>query len=84
MIFRKNLIHPAIKGIRGSGMMLAVEFGDSELMHRIVKNAVANGLVTDWFLFCDTAIRISPALNISKSEIEEACSRLLRSINQSL
>jgi acetylornithine/N-succinyldiaminopimelate aminotransferase len=84
MIFRKNLAHPAIKGIRGSGMMLAVEFGDKELMHRVVNNTVANGLITDWFLFCDTAIRISPALNISKSEIEEACSRLIRSINQSV
>ncbi len=82
--FRDRLKHPAVKEIRGKGLMLAVELGDSSLMHRVVSNAVLNGLVTDWFLFCDTAVRISPALNISEKEIDMACSRLLRSIEQSL
>jgi acetylornithine/N-succinyldiaminopimelate aminotransferase len=84
MLFRKLLNHPAIKDIRGKGLLLAVELGDTELMHKVVKKAISNGLITDWFLFCDTAIRISPALNITTNEIEEACSRLLLSIDQAV
>ena len=83
-LFRKFLRHPNIKEIRGKGLLLAVELGNTELMHKVVRKAVDIGLITDWFLFCDTAIRISPALNITAGEIEEACSRLKRSIDQAL
>ncbi len=81
-IFRKYLNHPKIKEIRGRGLLLAVEFGNAAFMHKVVKRAMENGLVTDWFLFCDTAIRISPALNITESEIELACTRLIKAIEQ--
>jgi acetylornithine/N-succinyldiaminopimelate aminotransferase len=83
-VFRKLLQHPGIKEIRGKGLLLAVELGTAGLMHKVVKKAIQNGLITDWFLFCDTAIRISPALNIKTHEIEEACSRLIKSIDQAL
>ena len=33
--------------------------------------------MSDWFLYCDTAFRISPPLTISEAEIEE-CSALIR------
>jgi len=84
LLFRKYLNHPAIKEIRGRGLLLAVDFGSADLMHKVVKKAVENGLVTDWFLFCDTAVRISPALNITENEIREACKRLIKSIEQAL
>jgi len=83
-LFRKHLKHPAIKEIRGKGLLLAVEFGDAKLMNKVVKRAVENGIVTDWFLFCDTAIRISPALNITESEILESCLRLLKAIDMAV
>ncbi len=53
-------------------------------MNKVVKRAVENGIVTDWFLFCDTAIRISPALNITESEILESCLRLLKAIDMAV
>ncbi len=84
LLFRKLLKHQHIKEIRGKGLLLAVEFGSAEIMHKVVKNALKNGLITDWFLFCDTAIRISPALNISENEIQEACFRLIRAIDESV
>ena len=83
-LFRKLLVHPYIKEIRGKALLLAVELGDAVFMRKVVKNAIENGLITDWFLFCDTAIRISPALNIAADEIELACSRLIKSIDQAL
>ncbi len=83
-LFRQQLVHPVIREVRGCGLLLAVEFGNSEMMHRVVANATRNGLITDWFLFCDTAIRISPALNISENEVKTACSRLIAAIDQSI
>lgn len=83
-IFRQNLTHKAIKEIRGKGLMLAVEVGSRELMHRIVDEGLKDGFVTDWFLFCETAFRISPPLTITHEEILDACSLINQSIEQAL
>lgn len=68
-----------VKQIRQSGLMIAVDFFDKELNFKIVKECLNAGLLTDWFLFCDTAMRISPPLVIQETEIEEACC-ILRSV----
>ena len=83
-LFRKYLKHPSIIEIRGEGLLLAVELGSSELMHRVINKAMDNGIITDWFVFCETAIRISPALTISEDEIKKACDQILVSIDQAL
>jgi acetylornithine/succinyldiaminopimelate/putrescine aminotransferase len=80
--FRKYLSHPAIKEIRGKGLLLAVELDSSEIMHKTVKKAVDTGLLTDWFLFCDTAVRISPPLIITTEEIELSCRLLISAIEE--
>lgn len=82
MLFRKLLQHPSIREIRGEGLLLAVEFGTSEAMHKVADSALENGIITDWFLFCDSAIRISPAINITEQEIKKACELLIASINK--
>ena len=33
--------------------------------------------MSDWFLFCDTAFRISPPLTISNDEIDDSCRIIL-------
>lgn len=48
--------HPAVVEIRRSGLLLAVELGNSEKMYAMVKLMTENGYLTDWFLFCDTAL----------------------------
>lgn len=70
---------PHVKQIRQSGLMIAVDFLDKTLNFKVVKECSQVGLLTDWFLFCDTALRISPPLIIQDSEIEESC-QILRSI----
>ena len=62
--------------------MLAVEFNNSALMNKVVQTGMKEGFLTDWFLFCDTAIRISPPMNITSDEIEEVCSILDFSISK--
>ncbi len=81
--FRAWLIHPAIQEIRGQGLLLAVEMGDSRKVKRIIREALKNGLVTDWFLFCPTAIRLAPPLIIEENEIKRACDMLLDAMDKS-
>jgi acetylornithine/succinyldiaminopimelate/putrescine aminotransferase len=76
-LFRENLVHPLIIEIRGKGLLLAMETGDKEITGRVIRKGLENGIVLDNFLFCDTAMRISPPLTITKDEILEVC-RMLR------
>ncbi len=80
--FRELLIHPLIKEIRGRGLLLACELGNSELNKRFLRIALDKGIVSDFFLFCDTAFRVSPPLIISDNEIEIACKGILDSLNE--
>lgn len=79
-LFRKLLVHPAIKAVRGKGLMLAVEFESFEVLKPIIDRAITKGVITDWFLFCDNSMRIAPPLTITLQEIEEACKVILESI----
>ena len=64
--------HPQVREIRRSGLLLAVELGASDKMFRMMEMFAAEGIMSDWFLFCDTAFRISPPLVISEEEIKES------------
>ncbi len=64
--------HPAVKEIRRSGLLLAVELGESEKLYRIMDLFIENGILSDWFLFCDTAFRISAPLVITDEEIRHS------------
>ncbi|MBP3318273.1 MAG: aspartate aminotransferase family protein [Alistipes sp.] len=64
--------HPAVKQIRRNGLLLAVELGSSDKLYRIMDLFIEEGILSDWFLFCDTAFRISPPLVISDDEIRDS------------
>ncbi len=63
--------HPSILEIRRTGLMLAVEMGDEQLVQRLVKDFVAHGLLPDTFLWCESAFRIAPPLIITDEQIRE-------------
>ncbi len=69
--------HPAVREIRRSGLLLAVELGASEPLYRLMDMFIAEGILSDWFLYCDTAFRISPPLIISEDEIRDSV-RIIR------
>lgn len=69
--------HHRILEIRRSGLLLALELGKPEYLYRLMEIFKEVGIMSDWFLYCDTAFRISPPLTISEAEIEE-CSALIR------
>lgn len=84
LVFRSLLQHPLIKEVRGSGLLLAVELGDAELVQATIKKCLNRGVIADWFLFCDTALRIAPPLIITEEQIHEACKAILSSLNELL
>ena len=40
------------------------------------------GILSDWFLFCDTAFRISPPLTISEEEIRGSSALILKCLDE--
>lgn len=72
-LFKALLVHPAIKRVRGKGLMLAAEFESFELVKKIIDRCIQNGIITDWFLHCSNSMRIAPPLIITHNEIKEAC-----------
>ena len=81
-LFKRLLVHPKIKGIRNKGLMMAVEFESFEVLKPIIDRAIELGVITDWFLFCDDAMRIAPPLIITELQIQEACATILKAIEE--
>ena len=59
------------KEVRRIGLMLAVQFADTDTNMKTFKNWLSKGIFTDWFLFCDSALRVAPPLIIGKEDFEE-------------
>lgn len=81
-LFKSLLVHPKIKGIRNKGLMMAVAFESFEVLKPIIDRAIELGVITDWFLFCDNAMRIAPPLIITEEEIKKACKIILQAIEE--
>ncbi|MGB5273455.1 MAG: aspartate aminotransferase family protein [Flavobacteriaceae bacterium] len=80
-LFRKSLVHPLIKEIRGKGLMLALLMENAEIADYLVLECAKRGLILFWLLFEPNAIRISPPLTISEEEIEKGCRLLLQALS---
>lgn len=77
-IFENRLnSHEKVLEIRRSGLLIAVELGSSQNMYNAIELMTSEGYMSDWFLFCDTAFRISPPLIISEAEVNSCCDGLL-------
>ena len=74
--------HPAVREIRRSGLLLAVEVGDSAKLYRMMELFKEAGILSDWFLYCDTAFRISPPLTISEEEIRGSAALILKCLDE--
>jgi acetylornithine/N-succinyldiaminopimelate aminotransferase len=80
-LFKKLLVHPAIKEIRGKGLMLAAELDSFELNKKIIDYCIEQGIIIDWFLHCSNSMRIAPPLIITTEQIEQACRIITQAIN---
>ncbi|MCL2167532.1 MAG: aspartate aminotransferase family protein [Lentimicrobiaceae bacterium] len=64
-----NIHH--VKEIRRKGFMIAVDFHDKEINFKTLYSFLEKGLFSDWFLWCDTALRIAPPLIFNEENLEE-------------
>ena len=74
--------HPAVVEIRRSGLLLAVELGSSERMFAMMAMFKEVGILSDWFLYCDTAFRISPPLTITEEEIRGSAALICQCLDK--
>lgn len=81
-VFREHLIHPLIKEIRGKGLMLALIMDSPEITNSLILQSQDQGLVLFWLLFEPRAVRITPPLTISKSEIIQGCATILKVLDE--
>lgn len=69
-----------VKSIRAAGLLIAIEFESFDVNKKIIDDCISNGVIADWFLFCDKSMRIAPPLNISEEELLTALTVLKKSI----
>ncbi|MBC7605507.1 MAG: aspartate aminotransferase family protein [Burkholderiales bacterium] len=81
-LFRSLLVHPLIAEIRGKGLMLAAMTFNSEITNKVIFKCQEKGLILFWLLFESCAIRITPPLTISESEIREGCQIILEALDE--
>lgn len=81
-LFVSLLQHSAIVELRSAGLWMAVELADFDTVQAVIQRCLAQGLVTDWFLFNSRSLRIAPPLTITEEEIRWACGVLLEAIDE--
>ncbi len=57
--------------VRGKGLMIGFELISPEIAKAFVGRALELGLILSWGVYAGATVRVSPALNISDSEIAE-------------
>ena len=81
-LFRSLLVHHLIKEVRGRGLMLAPMTESAEITNEVILKCQDNGLILFWLLFEPCAIRITPPLTISESEIRAGCKILIEALDE--
>ncbi|MDB5229711.1 MAG: aspartate aminotransferase family protein [Chitinophagaceae bacterium] len=79
-----QLKHAAIKTIRSAGLWMAIEFSDFNFNKKVIDHCIANGLITDWFLFAPQCLRIGPPLIISAEQLSTAAKIILNAIDSAV
>ena len=83
-LLREKLQHELIIQVRTAGLWAAVEMQDFATVQAVIKECLAMGLITDWFLFNDRSLRIAPPLLITEEELLWACACILEAMDRVL
>lgn len=81
-LFRKHLVHPLIKDVRGIGLMLAIITPSETITNSLILKCQDLGLILFWLLFEPKAVRITPPLTISNEEIIKGCEIIISVLDE--
>ncbi|HDP76042.1 MAG TPA: aspartate aminotransferase family protein [Bacteroidales bacterium] len=73
--------HPKVKEVRRAGLMMAVELGTFDRVQVLIRYGLDHGFILDWFLFCNTAVRIAPPLTITDDECRTVAKLIVEGLN---
>ena len=76
--------HGGLKGVRGRGLLIGLDFTTAQATQSFVQICFANGLVLGWTLHEDTVVRLAPPLVISSAQIDQAIAVMRDALDQSL
>ena len=79
-----QLVHPSILNHTHKGLWMSLQFSSSVLAKKVAACCVANGIITDWFLFAEDKIRIAPPLSSTMEELSEAVNKIKASIEEAV
>ncbi len=70
--------------VNTAGLWASLAFDSFEINLAVIHRCIANGLITDWFLFAANRLRIAPPLTITMQELNNCCDLILQSITEAL
>jgi acetylornithine/succinyldiaminopimelate/putrescine aminotransferase len=82
LIENKLLSHTSIKAIRRIGLMFAFDMESGEIVTKLVEKCMKKGLITFWFLSNPHSFRLSPPLNITEDQVNEATKLILEALDE--
>jgi acetylornithine/succinyldiaminopimelate/putrescine aminotransferase len=74
--------HKSIKAIRRIGLMFAFDMESGEIVTKLVEKCMEKGLITFWFLSNPHSFRLSPPLNITEDQVNEATKLILEALDE--
>ena len=80
----EQLVHRSILNRTHKGLWMSLQFSSSALAKKVAACCVANGIITDWFLFAEDKIRIASPLSITMEELNEAVNKIKLSIDEAV
>jgi acetylornithine/N-succinyldiaminopimelate aminotransferase len=81
-LFHSLLNHPSIIKLNQFGLWLSIRFASADAAKNIIDRCIERGILTDWFLFADDCLRISPPLTINETQVRRACQVILECIEK--
>jgi acetylornithine/N-succinyldiaminopimelate aminotransferase len=71
-----ELLGREVVSIRGSGLLIGIEFTASSMARRFVAETLTRGVIVNWTLNADRVVRLAPPLTIAEDEVDIAVSTM--------
>ena len=81
-IYRKKLVHPKIKEVRGIGLFNCIELKNPDDWQKALIYCFEEGIITGTHLFNVGCLSIKPPLIITEEEIEQSIEKILKALDR--